>query len=132
MSILKFYREIIIVALLAVIAGGYLLWPQPDTAAGKDIKTKEEVDTKQTIITVVKRPDGTVEEKTVITEKETKVSTENSDKMSRYSVGAYANVRDVKDYRIDVAARLGNLPLHGVLGYEFKDKTIYAGIRAEF
>lgn len=131
MSMLRWWREYLIIGLLSIVAGGYWLWPErlPPVPASEKIKT--ETQTKQVIHVVTTEPNGTITEKTTTTEKDTKVSTTRTDK-SKYGVGAYVNAQDLKDYRADVSARLGNLPLHGVVGYELKDKTVYIGIRAEF
>jgi hypothetical protein len=128
MSMLRWWRELLLVGLSVVIFGGYKLWPSPQPSA-PDTKTSTE--TKQTVKVVTTHPDGTIVDKTTTTEKNSKVLSTNTDK-SKYGVGAYVNARDLKDYRADVSARLGNLPLHGVVGYEFKDKTVYVGVRAEF
>jgi len=132
LSMLKWWREYTIAGLLAVVVGGYKLWPEaaPCDTQVQVVKEKEQL--KQTVTTVTKKPDGTVEEKTVQTEKDTKVSSQTADKKSRYSVGAYVNTADRGDYRVDVGARLGDLPAFGVVGYEFNDKTVYAGVRLEF
>lgn len=128
MSMLSWWREWLILALCVVIFGGYKMWPKP-VVAPPESKTLTEI--KQVIKTVTTHPDGRIEDKTITTEKETKVLSKGPDK-SKYGVGAYINTADRNDYRIDASARLGGLPLFGVVGYEFKDKTIYAGIRAEF
>ena len=131
MSLLRWWREYLIVGLIAVIAVGYSVWPErlPPTPASSSTKT--ETETKQVVHVITTEPDGTITEKTTTTEKDTKVSSKATDK-SRYGVGVYINTQRAQDYRVDVSARLGALPLFGVIGYEFKDKTIYAGIRAEF
>lgn len=131
MSMLRWWREYLIVGLLAVIAVGYAVWPEQAPVQAGPSSTKTETQTKQVIHVVTTEPDGTIIEKTTTTEKDTKVSSKAADK-SKYAVGAYMNTADRSDYRVDAAARLGNLPLHGVVGYEFKDKTIYAGVRLEF
>lgn len=128
MSMLRWWRELLILALCGVIFAGYKLWPSP-VAPTPAVKTNTEVHQVTKVVTT--RPDGTIIEKTVSTEKNTKVSNSGTDK-SRYGVGAYINTADRNDYRLDASARLGALPLFGVVGYEFKDKTVYAGIRAEF
>jgi hypothetical protein len=132
LSMLKWWREYTIAGLLAVVVGGYKLWPEaaPCDTQVQVVKEKEQL--KQTVTTVTKKPDGTVEEKTVQTEKDTKVSSQTADKKSMYGVGVYVNTADRADYRIDASVRLGTLPVHAVAGYEFKDKTIYTGVRLEF
>jgi len=136
MSMLRWWREYLIVGLIAVIAVGYAVWPErlPPTPASAVVKT--DTQTKQIIHVVTTEPDGTITEKTTTTEKDTQVSSRTTDK-SKYGVGVYIEPRTqgstgYRDLRVDASARLGALPLFGVVGYEFKDKTIYAGIRAEF
>lgn len=128
MSMLKYWRGVLILALSLVIFAGYKMWPKPTPAS---TSTQTEVATKQIVKTVTTQPNGTIVEKTITTEKDTKVIAKSSDK-SKYGVGAYINTADRNDYRVDVSARLGNLPLHGVVGYEVRNGTIYVGIRAEF
>lgn len=131
MSMLRWWREYLIVGLLSIVAGGYWLWPERLPPAPATEKVKTETVTKQVVHVITTEPDGTITEKTTTTEKDTQVSSVRTDK-SKYGVGAYINTSDRNDYRLDASARLGALPLFGVVGYEFKDKTVYAGIRAEF
>ena len=126
---IRFWRELTILGLLGVLFIGYKTWPSP-VAPAPDVK--ENVQVNQVVKVKTTRPDGTIEEKVTILKKDTKVTTSNADKKSNYSIGAYINAMDRSDYRVDVAARIGKLPAFGVVGYEFKDKTVFVGVRVEF
>lgn len=138
MFILKFWRELIILTLVGVAAFLYMS-PAPEAVTKVEVKTVERVVTK--VVEKVKeiRPDGTVIEKEVVTDKkeDTKLTDKNTAKVipqraDKYSVGVAVRNLDYKDLLIDVGARLGDTPFEAVVGFEPLPKTVTLGVRVRF
>lgn len=51
---------------------------------------------------------------------------------SKYQIDASTNPYSIRDAKIGIGARLGDLPAFGILEYEVKDKTVRAGVRLEW
>jgi len=125
----------------------------------KNIKELRSRDTK--VVEIITKPDGTIINRTEettdrveirdeessssesetsseenVTDNQTKseASAETHNSLSRYAISAFhpADPFDVRNIRFDVGARLGNLPLWGVVGSDGKFSNVYFGVRYEF
>lgn len=143
MQLIKFWREILILGswgafgLFYATADSRCPDPTTMTPISVPVSKEEEIKTKTTKTTV--KPGG--ETVTEVTESE-KVSKEKSKAVAattgkqgpdyRYSLGVYVNPVDYKNVTIDAGARLGNLPLEAVGGYNFTHKEFHVGLRLNF
>jgi hypothetical protein len=102
---------------------------------------------KQVSVQTVKEPDGTqVQTQTTTTEADATNETDQSSTESvaaparsddpyspaRYSVDLTTRPTDYKDVKVGVGARLGGLPVFGVVEYEIQSRTVRAGLRGEW
>lgn len=138
MLVLKFWRELLILALSAAC---YFIYHTrtSDPCPPVPELIQEKTETKQIVKTVTTKPDGTKEEKTVKTVKVVKEKTKTADKsnvggrpLSRYDVHASFRPGHTGVYSVGVGARLGNLPAFGTTDYEIYSKTFLLGLRVEF
>lgn len=158
LSIVKnWWREGLIAALAIAVAA--LLNKTPPSAANVETTServvyKDRVVTVQKLVTVdrfktvtVTKPDGTKivseshsEIKTDTHSAESQKSSETEHKINtpivsepyRYSASVAVKPKDLKAVVVDVGARLGNLPLQGIIGYDIPNHDIRVGIRVDF
>lgn len=134
---LRFWREITIVLLLAVVALGVSLWPEPKVQIVEKERVVEKTKTVTVTKTVTKKPDGTVIEET---KESSKVSKTKSDKVdiavaadpSRYSVILLSPLRAPMRPEVIVGAQIGNLPAEAFGAYDFESKAIKLGVGIRF
>lgn len=142
MQLLRFWREILIIGSWVAFGIVYLTYkpdcPQPSVSVPVSVPVLKEEEVKKKVTKVTKKPSGEVIEETVESESSSKekskvgIATSNPQTKSKYSIGIYLNHEDYKHVQVDVGARLGNLPVEAVAGYDFKHKEISVGIRYDF
>lgn len=154
LQILSFIRQYGLTALLITLSS-FLTYHLTHTTVSEPCVTKAisevtsaktSMDTKsiqQKMVQIVKEPDGTQITTTTNTAEndhaqevdkvETKTETEsNPYSPARYSFDLTTRPLDYKDIKIGAGARLGNLPVFGVIEYETRDHTARIGLRGEF
>lgn len=142
MQLIRFWREALILVLLAVVA---LLYntatpdcPQVAVTAPVSVPVLKEEEVKKKVTKITKKPNGAVIEEITETEsvskEKSKIGTISTVPQTRhkYSVGVYLNPLDYTHIRADVGARLGDLPLEAVGGFDFKHYELSIGIRYNF
>lgn len=88
--------------------------------------------TSQTTTTTVEhKPDGTTIQTTTNSNTSTSDVKPTVPDKSRYRVDVLVNPMQLRDIQVNVGARIGNLPLFGILGAS-SDRSIHAGISLEF
>lgn len=140
MFIIKFWRETVILGLLAL---AVFLYNFPQNCPTPEVKivtkTEEVVVTK--VVEKIKeiKPDGTVIEKEITKDekKDSKVSDKKTDKVvvaskPKYEAAVAIRDLDYKDLVVGVGARLGDSPFWATAGYEVKTKSALIGIKVEF
>lgn len=142
MQLLRFWREIIILALLIAFGVLYLTadsrCPSTPSSTPVSVPVSKEEETRTKVTKVTTKPGG--ETVTETTESETKskekskvaTATTGNPYKSKYAIGAYIDSLNYKHVKADAAARLGDLPVSAVLGYDFTHKDISVGIRFDF
>lgn len=120
MSILTWWRELIIGILALIIVAGVIMWPKPQAPV---------TTTKTQIVERVISPDGTITERVVTRD----VVAATPAALKKYHVSASVNPMNPKqDQRVGAAARLGNLPLFLEVGFRPVERAADIGISFEF
>lgn len=142
MQLLRFWREILILGSWAAFGFIYLTYkpdcPQPTVSVPVSVPVLKEEESKKKITKVTKKPSGEVVEETIESESTSKekskvgIATSNPQPRFKYAVGLYLNPLDYKHIQVDVSARLGNLPLSAVGGYDIKHNEAHLGLRYDF
>jgi len=134
LTLLKFWRELLIVALASSCFAIYKLYPRIETRQLPPIVV-ERVTTKTVTKTVTTKPDGTViaveqeESKDAQIPKPVPIIKLNPYK---YSIGVAMRNLDYKDLFFDVGARLGSTPIVAFVGYGYRGRSFLLGVRYEF
>lgn len=149
----KYWREALILVLIAACYFEYSL-PKPEPVT----ITKEQIVYKDRVVTVVKeveahksrtktvtKPDGTKivteshedrasDTKTADTthEQQVNTTTESANTQYDYSIQITIKPQDPRAVKLDIGARIGRLPVSGVVGYDFEHKEAQVGLRYEF
>jgi len=134
----RIYAAVVVVLVLLSGYIGYRLAPVPDPVIQEKVVTQEQVVEK--IVTVTKRPDGTVietvEERKKESSQQLASSKPSQKKLSKYSVAALTqpdfsngNVTDI--WTLTAGFRIGELPLWMEAGTN-SHKDVLVGLRLEF
>lgn len=143
MQVIKYWREIgaaLVVAVLCLTAWHYgAKWSGGDveTSTPVSVPVLKEEEKKVKTVKETKHPNGTVitetsESETTSREKSKVAYNRTSTPASKYSLGVYVNPLDYKHVQVDASARLGNLPLSAVVGYDVKHYEVKVGVRFDF
>lgn len=142
MQLLRFWREILILGFLVAFGIMYATHepdcPQTNTSTPISVPVLKEEEVKQKITKITKKPSGEVIEEISESESSSKekskvaVATSTASSRSKYSIGVYVNPLEYRHVRVDAGARLGNLPLEAVGGYDFRHKEFSVGLRYDF
>lgn len=149
----SYWRESLIAVLMGIVYWQYrqelpILPPvtitETKTVYVDRVVTKEVLIDKHSITTVTK-PDGTkiVKDTTTATKSDTKSAEKIEQETAtvtavptadpyRYSATAVINPKVLSDFAVDIGARLGNLPIQGVIGYDHGTNSFHLGVRADF
>lgn len=141
MQLLRFWREILILGLVAALGVVYIYRPdceQSSTSTPVSVPVLKEEEVKNKVTRITKKPSGEVVEEVSESEVSLKekskvgVATSNTSHKSKYSIGLHVNPLDYRHVKADASARLGDLPLHVVGGYDFKHTEASMGLRYDF
>lgn len=147
MQLLRFWREMVIVLSWVVIGVMYAVRPPEcppapvvTTTTPVSVPVSREEEVKRKVTKITKKPSGAVikevtETETISKEKSkigtsTTVSTPQA--RHKYSLGVYLNPLDYTRISADIGARLGDLPLEVVGGFNFYHNELTIGLRYNF
>ncbi len=129
-----------LVCLFLGAAGAWYLAPGPQACPAIGKLAQSQTTSVQHVVTKTTKPDGTTvvrQEDKQVEQEHTQSSPTPSPSKSKYSLGldympSFDTKPSLRDFRLEAAARLGDLNLWGVSGYDIKHNQVSLGLRYEW